>query len=56
MCSLKHSAAFHQQLWTLLELTSLQPQVIFRPHRDVEMFKKKKKKSLGALKGGLKMN
>lgn len=55
MCSLKHSAAFHQQLWTLLELTSLQPQVIFRPHRDVEMFKKKKK-SLGALKGGLKMN
>lgn len=54
MCSLKHSAAFHQQLWTLLELTSLQPQVIFRPHRDVEMFKKKK--SLGALKGGLKMN
>lgn len=45
MCSLKHSAAFHQQLWTLLELTSLQPQVIFRPQ-----------KSLGALKGGLKMN
>lgn len=51
MCSLKHSAAFHQQLWTLLELTSLQPQVIFRPHRDVKMLKEKK--SLGGFEGGL---